>query len=595
MKEFFKYVGATIVGIIALGIICIVMSAISLIGMASSMQGSVSVPDDAVLVIKLEGAIVERSKDNPFATILGNSQFEEQGLDDILCAIKNAKENDKVKGIYLEAGAFGGSTPAGLQEIRQALTDFKKTTGKPIVAYGEQYTQGAYYLCSVADSIIINPKGTLDWRGLAMQSVYFKDLLDKCGVAMQIFKVGTYKSAVEPYILNEMSDANREQITTFSGEIWSQMLKEVGASRHISATKLNTLADSCMTFQTAETYKKEKLVDKTAYTDEVGQIIANAIGVESKGDYSPISVKDLASVTQNEPKGTSGNILAVYYATGEIVDESAGSYSQEDQIVGKDVVADLKELADDDNVKAVVLRVNSPGGSAYASEQIWHQVMNIKAKKPIVVSMGGYAASGGYYISCAADWIVAEPTTLTGSIGIFGMFPTAEELLDNKLGIHLHTVKTNKYADFGDISRSMNEGERQLLQGYINRGYDLFTKRCADGRKMKQDDIKKIAEGRVWTGEHAKQIGLVDQLGNLEAAISKAEKLGGQEEYTVATYPGKTDMLQNLFNTFSTDSYAEARLKETLGEYYGLYTNVRSIGSQSHIQARVPAYFLFNL
>lgn len=594
MKEFFKYVGATIVGIVVLCIVSIVLSTLSLIGMAS-MQGNTSVPDKAVLVIKLDGTISERAKNNPIASVLGKTALEQQGLDEILCAIKNAKANDKVKAIYIQAGAFGGSTPATLQEIRQALVDFKQTTKKPIIAYGEQYTQGAYYLCSVADSVVINPKGMLDWKGLAMQSIYFKDLLDKLGVGMQVFKVGTYKSAVEPYIMNEMSDANKEQVTTFSNEIWAQMLKEVAKSRHLSTAQLNELADSSMVFQETPYYKKAKLVDKFAYTDEVGQIIANAIGVDEKYDYNPISVQDLASVTENEPKGTSGNILAVYYATGEIVDEAASGYTDDYQIVGKKVVDDLKDLADDDNVKAVVLRVNSPGGSAYASEQIWHQVMNIKAKKPIVVSMGGYAASGGYYISCAANWIVAEPTTLTGSIGIFGMFPMAGELLNNKLGVHFNTVKTNKYADLGDISRPMNEGERQLIQGYINRGYELFTKRCADGRKMKQSDIKKIAEGRVWTGEHAKQIGLVDQLGNLDAAIEKAKKLGGEEEYTIASYPGKESIFDNLMSSLSTNSYAEAQLQETLGEYYTFFSSMRNISKQSHIQARVPEYFLFNL
>ena len=599
MKDFFKYVLATVVGILVIGLLCTIMMVISLIGMASSSSTS-SVPSDAVVVFKLDGTISERAGDNPFAGLFGNKFMDEElGLDNILRAIKNAKENDKVKGIYMEAGSLGGATPAMLQEIRQALVDFK-TSDKFIVAYGDQYSQGAYYLCSVADSVIINPEGMLDWKGLAMQTTYFKDLMDKLGVKMEIFKVGTYKSAVEPYFLNEMSEANREQITVFSNEIWNQMLTEVSKSRKMTAEQLNQLTDSALTFQPAPLYKKVKLVDKLAFSDEVPRIIANMMGSDEEKPtdaYNTISIQDMAASTANEPKGTSGNIIAVYYADGEIVETADNGIlnSGDAQIVGVKVIKELQELADDDDVKAVVLRVNSPGGSAYASEQIHHAIQAIKAKKPVVVSMGGYAASGGYYISCGADWIIAEPTTLTGSIGIFGTFPVAAELLNNKIGVHFSTVKTNEFADFGDFSREMTEGEKNALQNYVNRGYELFTTRCAEGRGMKQDDIKAIAEGRVWTGEHAKEIGLVDQLGNLDDAIAEAKKRAKVDEASVLTYPAKSNILDDLMNEVSGDSYADAKLREVLGDYYMYFNTLKHINKKGNVQAQLPYYFSFNL
>lgn len=596
MKDFFKYVFATVVGIIVVGLLWTIMMIVSIIGMANA-GSSVPVPKDGVLVIQLDGSIEERAQDNPLASLIGNSALTSTGLDEMLRAIRNAKENEDIKGIYIEAGSLSGATPAALQEIRQALVDFK-TSDKFIVSYGDQYTQGSYYLCSVADSIIINPQGILDWKGLAMQTMYYKDLLDKVGVKMEIFKVGTYKSAVEPYFLNEMSDANREQITVFSEEIWKQMLADVAKSRKLKTDKLDAMTDSALTFAEPQLYKKLKLVDKLAYSDEVPRIIANMMKSDKENPhdaYNTINVSNLAANTANSPKGTSGNIIAVYYAYGTIVDEASTGFSTDAEIIASKVCKDLKELADNDDVKAVVLRVNSPGGSAFASEQIWHQVMNIKAKKPIVVSMGGYAASGGYYISCAADWIVAEPTTLTGSIGIFGTFPVASELLNNKLGVHFSTVKTNEFADFGDFSREMSEGEKNALQGYVNRGYELFTKRCADGRKMKQDDIKAIAEGRVWSGEHAKQIGLVDQLGNLEDAIAEAKKRAKEDDCSVLAYPAKPNILDNLFNELNGSSYADAQLHEALGDFYNVFRQIQHIDRRGNVQAELPYYIIFNL
>lgn len=593
MKQFLKYVLATIVGLFIFGIVMMFLSVLTLVGMTAASSGG-SIEDNSVLVIKLEGSLEERAEKNPFASLLGNSLLSSSGLDEMLSAIKRAETEDDIKGIYLESGSFSGATPAMLQELRGALADFKKT-GKFIVSYADTYTQGTYYVCSVADSVLINPKGVLEWRGMAMQTMYFKDLLDKVGVQMQIFKVGTYKSAVEPYILNEMSDANREQLTVLSDEIWSQMTADVAKSRKVTSEKLNQLADSAIIFEDATEYKKAKLVDKLTYSDNVPNVIANMMKVD-KDDYHTITASTLAGISKSEPKSTSGNIVAVYYAYGEIVDEvSTSSLSDEHQIVGSKTIEDLKKLADDDDVKAVVLRVNSPGGSAYASEQIWHQVMNIKSKKPIVVSMGGYAASGGYYISCAADHIVAEPTTLTGSIGIFGMFPEGSELINKKLGVHSSVVKTNEYADFGNYTRPMNEGEKAVLQQYINRGYELFTKRCADGRKMSQDSIKVIGEGRVWTGVHAKQLGLVDQLGSLEDAIAIAKKKAKVDECSIISYPGETSVFEQLLNETSGDSYADRKMQEIFGEYYTMFSNLKNINQKTGIQASLPYYLMFNL
>ena len=593
MKQFVKYVCATIVGIFLTGVIISILSIFSLVGLASMGNAAATVQDNSVLVVQLQGSIDERSADNPFAELFGNAVLTNQGLDDILAAIKHAKTEPKVKGIYLEAGTFAGAMPATLQAIRKALVDFK-TSGKFIVAYGDVYTQGAYYVCSTADVVMVNPQGMIDWSGLSSTVTYYKDLLAKVGVEMQVVKVGTYKSAVEPYLLSEMSDANREQIETYDHEIWDEMTKAVSKSRGISVAKLNELADSMALFMGAENYKKEKLVDRIVYSDEVKPVIAKKMGVDIDA-YNTIGVKELASIAESNPKGTSGDIVAGYYAVGGIVEEPSSSWGQSPEIVAKKVCKDLQELAENDDVKAVVLRVNSGGGSAYASEQIWHQVMNIKTNKPIVVSMGDMAASGGYYISCAANYIYAEPTTITGSIGIFGMFPNAGELLNDKLGVHFSTVKTNQFSDFGDFSRPFTEQERAIAQRYINNGYELFTQRCADGRKMKQDAIKKIGEGRVWTGLHAKQIGLVDELGGLDAAIAKAKKLAKLDDASVINYPAKSTILDQLLNEVQGDSYADKQLRQALGDYYPMWADMKKMNQKTGIQAALPYHLKFNL
>lgn len=594
MKHFFKNVLSTVVGIFVAMALLSLLGLFSIFGIAAISSAPSQVDDNSVLMLDLKGSINERSQEDPWSAIIDNDAMQSQGLDDIITAISMAKDEKKVKGIYIKAGTFTGARPATLKAIRRALTDFKKS-GKFVVAYGDTYTQGAYYLCSVADSVLINPQGMIDWCGLSSQVVYYKDLLDKIGVEMQIVKVGTYKSAVEPYILNEMSEANREQISTYCSETWNEMVKDVAKSRKLSADKLNALADSSMLMRGTNTYKTSKLVDKLAYSDQVSNTIAAMMGKDSEEDYHIVQVSDMVQKASSTPKGLGGKAVAVYYAVGNIVNEPSGSFSSEDEIAGSKVIQDLKELADDDDIKAVVLRVNSGGGSAYASEQIWHQVMNIKAKKPIVVSMGDLAASGGYYISCAADYIYAEPTTLTGSIGIFGMFPNARKLLNDKLGVHFSTVKTNAMSDFGDITRAFTPEERAMAQAYIDKGYDLFTRRCADGRKMQQNEIKAIGEGRIWTGAHAQKIGLVDELGSLNDAIEKAKKLAKIDDATVMVYPAKTSTLESILGSLTESSITDSKMQEALGEYYNVFSEIKNANKKTGMQASMPYSLILNL
>ncbi|MCQ2096300.1 MAG: signal peptide peptidase SppA [Bacteroidaceae bacterium] len=595
MKDFLKYTFASALGLIIVCVILTIVSVVTLVGMASMNTATVPVVDNSVMIIKLQGEITERSQDNPFDELFGGSIDGSISMEDLASALDYAKAEDNIKGIYLEAGSLSGATPAHLEEFRNLLLDFKES-GKFIVAYGDTYTQGTYYICSVADSLLINPEGMINWVGMASQVLYYKDVMDKVGVKMQVFKVGTYKSAVEPYMLNEMSDANREQIEVFQGEIWSKFCKDISKSRKISTETLNMAADSAYMIKPADEFLKIKMVDRLAYSDEVPDVIARMMKVDEPDDYSTITMKEIATNAQSAPKEGIDEEIAVYYADGEIVQEEDNSlsFSTEPMIVGEKVIKDLKALADDDDVKAVVLRVNSPGGSAYASEQIWHQVMNIKAKKPIIVSMGGYAASGGYYISCAADMIFAEPTTLTGSIGIFGMFPEASELLENKIGVHSYIVKTNKYGDLGNYFRAMDEEEKGTIQAYINRGYELFTRRCADGRGLSQDSIKAIGEGRVWTGVHAKRIGLVDKIGSLDDAIAEAKKRAGIEKCSVISYPAPVNILDQLFEQVSGDSYADAKMKQAFGDYYDMFADITRMAKEPTIQTAMPYRLRFN-
>lgn len=534
--------------------------------------------DNTVLTLKLEGTLSERVEPNSFLDLIGQNTDLEIGLDDILSSIKKAKENDNIKGIYINAGAFAASN-ASLKEIRDQLADFKES-GKFIIAYADVYSQGCYYLSSVADKVIMNPQGNLDLHGLSSSPTFYKGLLDKIGIEMQIFKVGTFKSAVEPFMLDKMSDANREQVTAYISDIWSTITSEISDSRKISVDKINQLTDSLQTFKLANASVTDGLVDTLMYETEVKEYLKDLLKVEKTKDVRMASIKDMTSVPFVK-ESNSKDVIAILYAEGSI-----NNGSGKDGITDKRYVKEIEKLKDNDKVKAVVFRVNSPGGSAYASEQIWKAITDLKAKKPVVVSMGDYAASGGYYIACNASKIIAQPNTLTGSIGIFGMFPNFEGLT-KKVGLSFDNVKTNKFADFGDATRPMRPEEKVILQQYIEHGYDLFLTRCSEGRNIPKDSLDHIAQGRVWTGNQALKIGLVDALGNIDTAIEEAAKLAKLDDYSLQDYPKKVDFLESLLSN-QKEEFATKAMKEYLGKDYELFKTIKEIKEQDFVQARMP-------
>ena len=581
MKQFLKFTLATIVGVIITTLLGILILFGVIGAIAGSKESVTTLKPNSVYEIKLEGNLIDRSEDDPFsaafAQAMGKTAEKSMGLDDLLANIEKAKNDANIVGIYLNGGSLSGGF-ASLKEIRNALIDFKKS-GKFIVAYADNYSQKDYYLVSVANKILINPQGMLELKGLSAQTMFFKNTLDKLGIEMQIVKVGTYKSAVEPLITTKMSDANREQVTVYMGSIWKTFLTEVSAARKISAEKLNAYADEMLMFQPTEKAKQYGLVDGLVYADEADSILKTFVkGLEK--DKEVTLVKHSAMTKLPDTSKYDKNKVAVIYAVGEITD-AAG-----EGIVAKDLIKTINDVAKDSAVKAVVLRVSSPGGSAYASEQIWHALYKLKAKKTLIVSMGDYAASGGYYISCMADKIVAQPNTITGSIGIFGVIPNISGL-NEKLGLTYDGVKTNKMSDAITVNRKFTPEERDLMQNYVNRGYELFVKRCADGRKMKTEQIKAIAEGRVWTGEDAIKIGLVDKIGGLNDAIALAVTKAKLNTYNVSEYPEKETFESKFMKSFGDD--VETRfLKAQLGEQYKLFKQVRNLDKINGIQARLP-------
>ena len=516
-------------------------------------SSTVDLKDQTVYRLELKGTLVEQAQEElPWASMISSvpySSYAKQdnvGLDQILSNIRLAKNNDKILGIWLDGGQLS-MAPASAKAIRDALIDFK-TSGKWVIASAKNYGQTNYYLVSVADRICLDPTGEVNWNGLTAQKMYFTRLMEKIGVEMQIVKVGTFKSAVEPYFRTSMSDADRLQTMQYLNGIWDEYKAAVAASRHLTETQLNALADRYMGLQSAEENLKAGLVDTIVYCQDMDSLLRVYTGTK---DYHMLTTDKLAQVKRPDSKAK--DKVAVLYLAGEITDEEG------DGIVGKEVVKTLKKIAKDDDVKALVLRVNSPGGSADASEQIWHAIQKIKADSiPVVVSMGDYAASGGYYISCGADYIYAEPTTLTGSIGIFGTIPNAAKLRD-KVGLDIDGIKTNKHADLeaNMIYKGMNAEEFALMQTMGERGYDLFTGRCAEGRHVSQDYIKSIGEGRVWLGVRGKEIGIVDEIGNINDAIAKAVDLAGLECYKLAYYPEKTDPYEELIKLFDNTTDEE--------------------------------------
>jgi len=520
-------------------------------------SSSVTLQDQTVYRLQLKGTLVEQAQEeNPFAGLMGQMPYvgsranqETVGLDNILSNIRLAKNDDKILGIWLD-GAELSMAPASAKAIRDALVDFRKS-GKWVLASAKSYGQTNYYVASAADRIVLDPTGEVNWNGLSAQKMYFTRALEKIGVEMQILKVGTFKSAVEPYFRTSMSDADRQQTMEFLGGIWDEYKTAVGASRGLSAAQLDALADRYMGLQPAKDQVEAGLVDSLVYTQDVDSLLRVFTGTK---DYHLITTGKLAQVKRPESKAK--DKVAVLYLEGEITDEEG------EGIVGTEVIKTFKKIRKDDAIKALVLRVNSPGGSANASEQIWRAVQKIKADSiPVVVSMGDYAASGGYYISCGADYIFAEPTTLTGSIGIFGTIPNVAKLRD-KIGVDVDGIGTNKHSDLEGniIYKGMNKEEQALMQTMVERGYDLFTSRCAEGRHVEQDYIKSIGEGRVWLGAKGKEIGIVDELGNIDDAIAKAVELAGLETYRLTYYPEVADPYQELLKLLDNTTDEEKML-----------------------------------
>ncbi len=562
--------------IIVLGMTFAIGSIVSSFGNSNVKR---SIEKGSVLTLDLSGVINENNATPDIYAILNNQPLP-MSLCDITNAIFAAANDKKIEGIYIKC--CGSSAGIATREaIRNALSEFSKS-GKWIIAYGNSYTQGDYYIASIANEIYLNPVGEIDLRGLASGVPFFKGLLDKVGVEMQVVKVGTFKSAVEPYILTHMSEPNRLQTHVYLDNIWNRICSEISESRGITIEELNQIADNMGALMPAEEMVDHKLVDGLKYIDEFEAYLKDKLGIEKDLEIQSIDIQEYLATEPEIPNTKkSKNKIAVYYACGDITE------SGKDGIASDRIVPDVLDLAEDDDIDALVLRVNSGGGSAFASEQIWHALEVFKDKgKTLYVSMGDYAASGGYYISCGAKKIYAEPMTLTGSIGIFGMIPCAKTLLNDKLGVNIDFVETNLNAAGPNIVEPMDTFQRSRMQSMVERGYDLFTKRCADGRHMPQDSIKAIAEGRVWDGMTALKIGLVDELGSLSNAIDDLAKEMGYGKYEIAVYPtGEKDffaMLMQLNNQMKTNT-----LKEELGIYYPAYNHLKSIQDLDPIQARM--------
>jgi protease-4 len=581
MKQFFKMVFASMVGYILAAVIVVLIvvgiAAAAFSGLDSKKKSEVK--DNSVLHLKLSFNIPERTPNNPFKYF--NSEGESEmplGLNDILDDIKRAKSDAKIKGIFIDVQSVGGGW-ATVEEIRNALIDFKKSK-KWIVAYAELYSKGAYYLASVADKVYLNNSGEVIFNGMYSEVTFFKEALEKLGIEMQIIRHGKFKGAVEPFFLNKLSAENKEQISVYLNSLWNQYLTGIAESRKISKDELNHIADDFLV-KKAEDAKAYKLVDELAYKDQVLTDIRKRLG---KGENDKIEFVSMAKYA-NADEGAEGegkDRIAVIYANGDINSGNGG----EDQIGSEGLSEVIRKVRLDDKIKAIVLRVNSPGGSALASDIIWREVMLAKAAKPVVVSMGDVAASGGYYIACAADSIFAQPNTITGSIGVFGLLPNVSKLMNEKLGIHTDGVKIGKYSDLGKIDRALTADEMAIMQKYVDETYDQFISRVAAGRKMDKTKVDELGQGRVWTGADAKRLGLVDRLGSMKDAMDCAARMAKLTNYKVRSYPKQKDPLENLMKSFSGDGEAYFAQKE-LGEYYTLYQQFKTIKNASGIQARM--------
>lgn len=582
MKEFFKFVFASMIGVILSIFVMFVLSILLIIGIVSSAsnESKVTIDDNTVLHLSLNYPISERTSKNPFQNFnFGGFETKSNlGLNDILENIKAAKNDSRIKGVYVDVSAIQGGF-ASIEEIRNALLDFKKS-GKFILAYSEVYTKGAYYLASVADKIYVNPEGMVDFKGFSTEIMFFKGALEKLDIEAQVIKVGTFKSAVEPYILDKISKPNREQITSFLGSMYTHFLTNIAINRKISVDTLRAIANTAAV-QTANDAVKFRLVDAVKYKDEVLTELKSLCGIAQKKELRSVSITDYSPQT-NEVSKASADRIAVVYAVGEIV----GGEGDDETMGSENISRAIRTARLDDKVKALVLRINSPGGSSLASDVIWREVELTKKVKPVIVSMGDVAASGGYYIACAADSIFAQPNTITGSIGVFAIIPNMKKFFNNKLGITFDEVKTGKFSEIS-ITRPLSDDERLLLQAEVNNIYKTFTQKVANGRNKTPEFIDNIGQGRVWTGAEAIKIGLVDRLGNIEDAVKSAAKKAGLKEYKLVTYPSQKDPLKELFDD-SADKVRTYFTKQELGENYNYYQKMQSILKTTGIQSRMP-------
>lgn len=584
MKEFFKHVFATIVGLFLFGFIMTILAFISLVGIIASSENTNDIKDNSVLVLNLDGVMAERTEDNVLNKLNG---VDGMSFEAYQRAIRNATDNDKIKGIFIQANSLGAEM-AHLEELRQSLADFKKA-GKWIIAYGEEMSQGSYYLSSLADKIYLNPSGELNWLGLGGETQYVKHTLAKIGIRAVPVKVGKYKSAVEIFTEDKMSDANREQTERYLNGWWNKIVTDVATSRKISKDSLNAYADRIITFEDPQQLVKARMIDGLIYNDQTKAIVAKMLGQDKDDDINQVAVRDL----QEEPTEGLSDHIAVYTATGDIVDSSSpeGLFRGGSQIVGKDFCKDMRDLADDKNVKAVVLRINSGGGSAYASEQMWHQIMELKKKKPVVVSMSGAAASGGYYISSAANYIVANASTITGSIGIFGIFADRSKLYTQLLGMKFDEVKTNRNSVMNAQGHFLTDEQFNIVQRSVERGYRLFKKRVAEGRHMTMDQVEAVAQGHVYLGSDALRIRLIDALGNLDTAIRKAAQLAKLDAYDVKRYPEQPSLLNQLLDMEDNmDSYLNSKLRLLMGDMYEPLKMKYELETMGRVQARLPFF-----
>jgi len=584
MKEFFKYVLATIVGIIAVSIIGMILFGMVIGALIASTEKQVTVENNSMLILELDRQIVDRAPNDPFEDldILGFNQVKTLGLDDIFTSLENAATDDRIKGVYLKLSMVNGGM-ATVEEIRNALIDFKSKCNKPIYAHGEQYMldQKAYYLATVADKIVIHPEVSVDFRGLGGEMMFYKNALDKVGVEMQIVRHGKFKAAVEPFILDKMSEENREQQLTYMGSLWNHMLKGISEKRNISVEKLNLLADQVQTFNKGKKAVESGLVDEVKYKDEVLDDLRKITGIIGTKGVPVISASKYADVP-DKGKKFSRNKIAVIYASGDIGMSFGGEF-----IDGDKLSKEIRKVRQDSSYKAIVLRINSPGGTIFDSETIWREVKLAADEKTLVVSFGDVAASGGYYVSCPADKILASPNTITGSIGIFGTIPNFGELLNDKLGITTDVVKTNKNSDLLTLTRPMTDYERQMMQANIEDGYNNFVSHVAEGRRMSTAQVDSVGQGRVWSGENAKEIGLIDDFGGLKEAIVLAAEIGGIEDYRTVDLPALSDPFEEFFK-ISTDNIRTKFLKNELGEKYRYYEYFKKMSGMNGIYARMP-------